>query len=256
MRYSTTTALIAISSLALLACSTFQNTLVSARLTPEERRETEARDPTNPNYCPDCLKKALVNHFPHACPNDIQPMVAVMRPTGPTPEERRCVCIAFLDLKWMKSDCSEECAFVKNLDAMAYILNSKAVDGCEQYVDFDTNTEREMEGFAKKDPNHVPETYDQVTTDEADGEIAEADEEESTKERKPSISIKMENFIRNPDGSIPEYALKEMAAEKEAKEKAEREAAEAAEAEANANAAGAKSETKASEAESSPRDEL
>ncbi|KAF9156671.1 hypothetical protein BG015_002875 [Linnemannia schmuckeri] len=258
MRYSTTTALIAATSMVLLACSSFtNNNLASAALTPQERLETEARDSTNPNYCPDCLKKALLNHFPHACPSDLQPMVAITRPSGPTPAERRCICIAFLDLFWMKSDCSAECAFVHDADAMSHLLTAKSIPGCEKYVDFETGTELEIEGFEKKDPEYVPEVYEQATREEAEAQAAAqerahaeaypaADAAEAVEAREkqekepleelafdfdlnsenaPKITIKMDNFIRNPDGSIPNYALAEMAAEAEAKAKAEAEAA-------------------------------
>lgn len=271
MRYSTTTALIAASSLALLACSSFSNNYASATLTPQERLKSEAKDPVNPNYCPDCLKKALVNHFPHACPPDLEPMAAITRPTGPTPTERRCVCIAFLDLHWMKSDCSAECAFVHSNDAMTHLLNAKNIPDCDKYVDFETGTELELEGFEKKDPNHVPEAYEQATREEAEATAAEQerahakayssaeetdagadvgernevkDEREPqedivfelTGENAPKITIKMENFIRNPDGSIPDYALAEMAAEAKAKAEAEAAAAAAANGESEAEA--------------------
>ncbi|KAF8932915.1 hypothetical protein BGZ47_011116 [Haplosporangium gracile] len=262
MRYSTTTALIAATSLALLACSSFtNNNVASAALTSQERLETEARDSTNPNYCPDCLKKALVNHFPHACPSDLQPMAAITRPSGPTPAERRCICIAFLDLFWMKSDCSAECAFVHDADAMSHLLSAKTIPGCEKYVDFETGTELEIEGFETKDPEYIPEVYKQATREVAEAQAAaqerahaeaypaadnagaaEAGEKEQKEplnestfdfdlksENEPKITIKMDNFIRNPDGSIPDYALAEMAAEAEAKVKA---AAVAGEAEA------------------------
>ncbi|KAF9093595.1 hypothetical protein BGX29_009876 [Mortierella sp. GBA35] len=260
MRYSTASALIAISSLTLLACSSFTNnnhgTFVSAALTPQERQETEARDPTNPNYCPDCLTKALVNHFPHACPPDLQPMQAISRPSGPTPTERRCICIAFLDLFWMKADCSAECSFVHDEDAMSGFLSAKSIPGCDQWVDLETMTEKEVEGFAKRDPDHTPEVFEQATPEEAVAADAEADsnaavtEEEERKKNKdagvkkekvegeqeqdgPKITITMENFIRNPDGSIPDYALAEMAAEAEAKAAAAA-AADAGEAETEA----------------------
>lgn len=288
MRYTTTTALIAASSLALLACSSFSSNYASAALTPQERLASEAKDPVNPNYCPDCLKKALVNHFPHACPTDLEPMVAITRPSGPTPTERRCVCIAFLDLHWMKTDCSSECAFVHSNDAMTHLLNSKNIPDCNQYVDLESGTELEMDGFEKKDPNHVPEVFEQATREEAEAKAAAqerahaeaypAAEEvdvgggeeggvevnkkeplgdiafELTGENAPKITIKLENFIRNPDGSIPDYALAEMAAE--AKAKAEAEAAAAATATATGETeAEAEAEAEAG-SESNVKDEL
>ncbi|KAK3836524.1 MAG: hypothetical protein JOS17DRAFT_734426 [Linnemannia elongata] len=264
MHYSTATVLIAATSLALLACSTLTSTSISnyatAALTPQERLETESRDSANPNYCPDCLKKALVNHFPHACPSDLQPMVAITRPSGPTPAERRCICVAFLDLFWMKADCSAECAFVHDSDAMSHLLSAKSIPGCDKYVDFETGTELEIEGFEKKDPAYKPEVYQQATREEAEaqaaaqerahakafpaaddagasGEVVEEEKEpleelafdfDMDGENAPKITIKMENFIRNPDGSIPDYALAEMAAEAEAKAKTEAETATAA----------------------------
>ncbi|KAG0286055.1 hypothetical protein BGZ96_009794 [Linnemannia gamsii] len=261
MRYSTTTALVA-SSLALLACSSFSSNYASAALTPQERLNSEAKDPVNPNYCPDCLKKALVNHFPHACPTDLEPLIAITRPSGPTPTERRCVCIAFLDLHWMKTDCSAECAFVHSNDAMTHLLNSKNIPDCDQYVDIETGTELEMDGFEKKDPNYVPEVFGQATREEAEAnaaaqerahaeaypsaeevDVGVAEESEAKKNEKeplgdiafeltgenaPKITVKMENFIRDPDGSIPDYALAEMAAEAKAKAEAEATAAAAA----------------------------
>ncbi|KAF9131335.1 hypothetical protein BGW39_001946 [Mortierella sp. 14UC] len=292
MRYSTTTALIAVSSLALLACSSFtnnNNAFVSAALTPEERLETEARDPTNPNYCPDCLKKALVNHFPHACPPDLQPMVAITRPSGPTPAERRCICVAFLDLFWMKTDCSSECAFVHDADAMGHLMTAKSIPGCEQFVDFETNTELELDGFAKKDPNHMPEVFDQATQEEAqeaeavaaaarekkeaeaaaeraaleaEREAKEAAEQEMRGENEgPKLTINMDNFIRNnSDGSIPEGISAELIAEARA-EMARAEAARvevhAAKVKANVEAeAAAAAEAVEAESDSKAKDEL
>ncbi|KAF9905849.1 hypothetical protein EC991_001254 [Linnemannia zychae] len=295
MRYSTSTTLIAISSLALLACSSFtnnNNAFVSAALTPQERLETEARDPTNPNYCPDCLTKALVNHFPHACPSDLKPMVAISRPTGPTPAERRCICIAFLDLFWMKTDCSSECAFVHDADAMGHFVTAKSIPGCEQFVDFETNTELELEGYTKKDPNYVPEVYVQATQEEAheaeaiaaaaraqkeaeaaavraaqeaEREAKEAAEQEGNGDNEgPKLVINMDNFIRNSsDGSIPEGISPELIAEARAEmARAEAVRVEAhaakvkARAEAEAAAAAAAAEAVEAESESSARDEL
>jgi len=254
MRFSTTLIAVSSSLVALLACSSALLPGASAALTPQERLETEARDPTNPNYCPDCLKKALVNHFPHACPADLKPMEAITRPTGPTPAERRCICIAFLDLYWMKADCSLECSFVHDPEAMKGFLSAKSIPGCDQWVDFEASVEKDIEGFEKKDPGYAPEVFEQVAPpadavaqDEetpeanADAEAVEMDENQEeavinfssdsnsadsgdNEENGPKITIKVENFIRNPDGSIPDYALEEMAAaEAEAKAKAEAE---------------------------------
>ena len=172
----------------------------------------------------------------------------------------RSVCIAFLDLFWMKADCSAECAFVHDADAMSHMLSAKSIPGCDKYVDFETETELEIEGFEKKDPEYKPEVYQQATKEEAEAQAAAqerahaeafptADDagaagevvakekeplEESafnfnmSGENAPKITVKLENFIRNPDGSIPDYALAEMAAEAEAKAKAEAEATTAA----------------------------
>ncbi|KAG0379980.1 hypothetical protein BGX24_010778 [Mortierella sp. AD032] len=294
MRYSTTTTLVAISSLAFLACSSFtnnsHNSFVSAALTPQERLETEARDPTNPNYCPDCLTKALVNHFPHACPPDLQPMVAISRPSGPTPAERRCICVAFLDLFWMKTDCSSECAFVHDADAMTHFMTAKSIPGCDKYVDFETNTELEVEGFEKKDPTHVPEVFVEATQEEAQEAEAVAAAEREKKEAEaaaereakeaaaaaeqllqelkggknggPELTINMDNLIHNADGGIPDYVPAELVAEAKAemaRMEAERVEAHAAKAKAKADAAAASAASAAAEeaeSESKARDEL
>ncbi|KAF8957230.1 hypothetical protein BGZ46_002222 [Entomortierella lignicola] len=174
MRLSTTS-LVALSSLTLLATSSFNhgNTLVSAKLTPEERVQVEAKDPSNPNYCPACLVKALSNHFPHACPKGIDPIAATTRPEGPEPFEQRCICVAFTDLGWMKQDCSLECPFVHNPQAMNYFLSTQKIKGCEKWIDMDTNEEIEVEGFEMKDPNHKPVVYDD--TEELYNDIEEKD---------------------------------------------------------------------------------
>ncbi|KAF9109688.1 hypothetical protein BGX27_007339 [Mortierella sp. AM989] len=161
MRFSTAAALVAVTSMALLTTSPFshENTVVSAALTPEERIEVEAKDPNNPNYCPACLKKALHNHFPHACPKGVDPIAATTRAEGPQPHEQRCICFAFMELSWMKKDCSKECSFVHNPTAMEYFVSAQTIKGCDKWVDFEKGEEKEIEGYAKKDPNHKPEVF-------------------------------------------------------------------------------------------------
>ncbi|KAG0325166.1 hypothetical protein BGZ99_001007 [Dissophora globulifera] len=133
--------------------------MVSARLTPEDRIRVEARDPGNPNYCPACLTKAMHNHFPHACAAKMDPLEAATRPGGHRPDEMRCVCLSFMDVSWMKLDCEQECIYVNDSEAMSSFVHSKDIPGCDKYVDFDTGEEKEIEGFAKKDPTYQPETF-------------------------------------------------------------------------------------------------
>ncbi|KAI8604294.1 hypothetical protein EDD21DRAFT_366692 [Dissophora ornata] len=178
MRFSTAATLVALSSLALLATSP---SLVSARLTSVERLEVEAKDPSNPNYCPACLQKAMHNHFPHACSKDLESIEATSRPEGPRPDEQRCVCISFLDLYWMKLDCEQECAFVNDPEAMSHFLSADSIPGCDQWIDFETGKEKEVEGFEKKDLSHQPEVFPLEEETEGATENTEEEQEEDVK---------------------------------------------------------------------------
>ncbi|KAF9573204.1 hypothetical protein EC968_008946 [Mortierella alpina] len=183
MRYSTAVSLVVLSSLGLLLTPSFHsNGLVSATLTPEERILVEAKDPGNPNYCPACLKKAMVNHFPHACPKDMEPMEAMIRPEGPRPEEKRCVCVSFMDLYWMKLDCAQECTFVHDAEAMKNFMPSSSIPGCDKWVDFVSGEEKEVEGFEKKDVQYRPEVFTQDNNGEHDPDrVSEPSEAEAEK---------------------------------------------------------------------------
>ncbi|KAI1317335.1 hypothetical protein EDD11_008704 [Mortierella claussenii] len=193
MNLTTTVALTTLFSLALLSTSLFSQTdtispLVDAALTPQERIEVEARDPTNPNYCPFCLKKAMHNHFPHACPADLEPLEATTRPEGPRPHEQRCICISFKDLYWMKQDCEQECSFVNDPDAMSHFVSFKDIPGCDKWLDLETGEEKEMDGFEKRNPNHVPEVFHHSASGshEAEADVAAAEdnvEDDATKAR-------------------------------------------------------------------------
>ncbi|KAK3816181.1 MAG: hypothetical protein J3Q66DRAFT_341854 [Benniella sp.] len=186
MRCSETVTLIALSSLALLATSrlrhsnTHGTSLVSAALTAQERLEVEAKDPNNPNYCPACLAKAMNNHFPHACPRDYEPIEVITRPEGPLPHEKRCVCIAFLDLYWMKPDCSKECPFVHDAKAMEYFVNVNQIAGCDKWVDLETKEEKIVEGFEKRNPDHQPEKY--PTADAGEESTDQLEQQEQVEE--------------------------------------------------------------------------
>ncbi|KAF9950421.1 hypothetical protein BGZ72_007916 [Mortierella alpina] len=181
MRFSTVASLVALSSLGLLVTPSFHNNgLASATLTPEERIQVEAKDPGNPNYCPACLKKAMVNHFPHACPKDLEPMEATTRPEGPRPDEQRCVCVSFMDLYWMKLDCAKECTFVNDAEAMKNFLPSSSIPGCDKWVDFESGEEKEVEGFKKKDVQYKPEVFTmEKGTEHGTSEASEPSEAEA-----------------------------------------------------------------------------
>ncbi|CAO3572316.1 unnamed protein product [Mortierella alpina] len=186
MRYTIAARLVAIASLGLLLTPSFHSHgLASAALTPEERIQVEAKDPGNPNYCPACLKKAMANHFPHACAKDVDPVEATTRPEGPRPDEQRCVCVSFMDLYWMKLDCAQECSFVHDAEAMKNFLPSSSIPGCDKWVDFESGEEKEVEGFEKKDAEYKPEVF---TTDR-DSEPVDA--EESTAEEPPVEHVTM-----------------------------------------------------------------
>ncbi|KAG0197892.1 hypothetical protein BGX28_008625, partial [Mortierella sp. GBA30] len=155
MRFSFGSTIVAASTLALFSAK-FQ---VSATLDAQERAAIELKEGSNANFCPPCLQKAMHNHFPHACRADLDADEANYRPEGSTPEEERCVCVAFRDLFWMKADCSLECHYVHNEKAMKYFLPSEQIEGCDKWIDFETGKEREVEGFAPKNEDHQPIVY-------------------------------------------------------------------------------------------------
>ncbi|KAF9968878.1 hypothetical protein BGZ70_000022 [Mortierella alpina] len=174
MRFSIAASLVALSSLGLLITPSFHSHgLASAALTPEERIQVEAKDPGNPNYCPACLKKAMANHFPHACSKDVE---ATTRPEGPRPDEQRCVCVSFTDLYWMKLDCAQECSFVHDAEAMKNFLPSSSIPGCDKWVDFESGAEKEVEGFEKKNAEYQPEVFTMDRDSEHDAEEPIAEE--------------------------------------------------------------------------------
>ncbi|KAF9289856.1 hypothetical protein BGZ68_008455 [Mortierella alpina] len=187
MRFVTTASIFALSALGLLITPSFNsNGLASAALTPEERIQVEAKDPGNPNYCPACLKKAMINHFPHACPKDLEPMEATTRPEGPRPDEQRCVCVSFMDLYWMKLDCEQECTFVNDPEAMKNFLPASSIPGCDKWVDFVSGEEKEVEGFEKKVDQYKPEVF---TVEKDEPSVAEAEEQvvEEIKAEEPTV---------------------------------------------------------------------
>ncbi|KAF9563062.1 hypothetical protein EC968_005000 [Mortierella alpina] len=157
MRFSIGSTLAVATTLALLSSRAQQ---VSGALNAQERAAIELKEGPNTNFCPPCLQKAMHNHFPHACRADLDTDEANARPSGSTEEEERCVCVAFKDLFWMKADCSLECHYVHNEKAMRYFLPADKIEGCEKWIDFETGEEKEVKGFATKNPDHQPEVYE------------------------------------------------------------------------------------------------
>ncbi|KAF9396414.1 hypothetical protein CPC16_002137 [Podila verticillata] len=215
MRISTAITLVA-TTLALLSSTT------TARLTEQERRAVELLNPENPNYCPACIKKAMTNHFPHACPANLPDYNDPSRTAGPAPTEMRCVCVAFHDLHWMKSDCSRECTFVRDERAMTTFVKPSQMKGCEAFVDFETGEALEKEGMASKDPAHRPVVYEQDEDDNEDKEVEKKEEkteqdeakeetkaEEEVKAEEPKEEIKTEPKIEGNVENIHEETKKE-----------------------------------------------
>lgn len=207
MRISTAFTLIA-TALALLSSTT------TARLTEQERRAVELLNPENPNYCPACIKKAMTNHFPHACPANLPEYNDPSRTAGPAPTEMRCVCVAFHDLHWMKSDCSRECTFVRDERAMDTFVKPSQMKGCEAFVDFETGEALEKEGMASKDPAHRPVVYEQDEEDKEERtEQNEAKEEtkseEDVKAEEPKEDIKTEPKIEEQLENVVEETKQE-----------------------------------------------
>ncbi|KAF9938567.1 hypothetical protein BGZ65_012612 [Modicella reniformis] len=151
MRFTIATTIVAFSStLALFS---------QAALTPQERVAYQLENGQEANLCAPCLQKAMHNHFPHACAADMDSDAVNSRPEGSTQEEERCVCLAFLDLYWMKADCSLECPYVYSEASMKYFLPAEKIDGCNKWVDFEERKEIPVEGFPPKDPNHTPKVF-------------------------------------------------------------------------------------------------
>ncbi|KAG0086457.1 hypothetical protein BGZ92_008119 [Podila epicladia] len=192
MRLATATALVA-TTLALLSSTPFSGapTTVSARLTAQERLAVELLNPDNPNYCPACIKKAMTNHFPHACPSDLPEYDDPSR-SSPRPTEMRCVCVAFHDLQWMRSDCSRECTFVRDERAMATFVKPSQMKGCEDFVDFETGEALEVEGMAPKDEGHKPVVYEQDAQEENESK------EEAKEEKKEEEAVEVEEEETTP----------------------------------------------------------
>ncbi|KAF9433440.1 hypothetical protein BGZ76_009460 [Entomortierella beljakovae] len=157
-----TSAILALSSLALLASK------ASAALTPQEHAAYELKYGSGANFCTACIEKALHNHFPHACPADLDSQEANYRPSGPTEVEQRCICVAFQDLYWKKADCSKECPYVFNEGTMKFFLNSDKIPGCDKWIDFEAGEEKVIEGFSIKNPDHKPELFELAEAPEID----------------------------------------------------------------------------------------
>ncbi|KAG0243567.1 hypothetical protein B0O80DRAFT_507419 [Mortierella sp. GBAus27b] len=132
-----------------------------ARLTSEERQLVLESSPSTPDYCSACLRKAMTNHFPHACDKDMQdPIVLASQPSQVTPEIVRCLCIAFIDPMWMKQDCLVECEFTKSEDSMKLIPKVHDFPGCNQWVDVKTMIELNIPGYPRRSLNHKPTVYE------------------------------------------------------------------------------------------------
>ncbi|KAF9170091.1 hypothetical protein BGX21_009754 [Mortierella sp. AD011] len=155
MHFSVASAVVAVSSLALLSSSR-----VSAALTAKERAAYELTAGPEPNFCDPCLSKAMHNHFPHACEAGLDSKAANKRRSGPTDAESRCICVAFQDLSWMKADCSAECPYVFNEKTMSFFMPSSKIKGCDRWIDFAVGKEKLVDGFAPKDDNHTPEVFE------------------------------------------------------------------------------------------------
>ncbi|KAF8977760.1 hypothetical protein BGZ46_007142 [Entomortierella lignicola] len=153
MRFSIALTTVAVSSLA------FLSSRVSAGLSEAEKAAHLLKNP-GVNYCDVCITKAMHNHFPHACPDNLNNMEANTRPTGATDTEERCLCISFQDLSWMKADCSAECPFTHNAKTMRFFLPASKIEGCDKWIDFETNEERIVDGFEPKRADHVPEVFE------------------------------------------------------------------------------------------------
>ncbi|KAF9206702.1 hypothetical protein BGZ49_001968 [Haplosporangium sp. Z 27] len=83
------------------------------------------------------------------------------------PEVVRCVCLAFVDTQWMRSDCRMECEFTGYDEAMETIPKAKDFPGCERWVDMKSLEELELQGFSKRDPDYRPVVYNYEFYDEA-----------------------------------------------------------------------------------------
>jgi len=59
----------------------------------------------------------------------------------------------------MKEDCERECTYVNDPEAMKNFMPASQLPGCDRWIDFATGEEKEVEGFAKKDPNYKPKVY-------------------------------------------------------------------------------------------------
>ncbi|KAF8932423.1 hypothetical protein EDD21DRAFT_371448 [Dissophora ornata] len=135
---------------------------VSARLTVEEQDALlQSSAQGSPDFCSACLRKAMTNHFPHACSKDMPDPISLASQDGQIkPEIIRCLCVSFIDPMWMKQDCLSECEFVKHEAAMEMIPKVKDFPGCDNWVDLETFTELDVPGYTKRDPEHRPVVYD------------------------------------------------------------------------------------------------
>jgi hypothetical protein len=140
--------------------ATFSSTTY-ARLSPEERHLVLESSPSTPDYCSACLRKAMTNHFPHACYKDMpDPIVLASRPSQITPEIIRCLCIAFIDPIWMKQDCLVECEFTKSEGSMKLIPKVQDFPGCNQWVDVKSMMEQDLPGYPKRSAGYIPVVYE------------------------------------------------------------------------------------------------
>jgi len=199
MRFSITAALIAASTVALFS-------QVSAALTEQEKADIREMDGDSANLCPPCLQKAMHNHFPHACEQGLD--TGRVRPEGATDSEEHCVCVSFMDLHWMKADCSAECPYVFNEKTMAFFLPSSKIEGCDKWIDFETGMEKPVKGHFAKDPNYKPEVYEIADPPVIDQSLLAEDDDDS---RPYDVSVKV----------TTEESDAKLKAEKEEKERLE-----------------------------------
>ncbi|KAG0321391.1 hypothetical protein BG000_003245 [Podila horticola] len=219
MRISAATALVA-TTLALLSSTPFSGapTTVSARLTAQERLAVELLNPDNPNYCPACIKKAMSNHFPHACPPDLPEYNDPSR-TSPRPNEMRCVCVAFHDLHWMRSDCSRECTFVRDERAMA-TFDEEEVEAKEEAKE---ETKEEEEETVEVEEDETKSEQEEVKQEEVKQEEVKAEEPKEEIKTEPKAEdarveeTKSQEVVK-PDTHVEESKMAEEANVEEVKE--------------------------------------
>ncbi|KAF9105078.1 IMP 5'-nucleotidase [Mortierella sp. AM989] len=143
--------------------------IAKAHLTSEERYAVFQVSPKNPDYCSACLRKAMTNHFPHACHHNMpDPIAFASTPGQVQPEIIRCICVAFINPGWMRSDCRVECEFARYDEAMAMIPKVNDFPGCERWIDMKTITELDLPKFPKRNPDYRPVVYDYEDDEEVE----------------------------------------------------------------------------------------